>query len=93
MNIQIFPNDFLSQDNIKSNFFILYSDDLINVLKNEKNDYFQYFSDNNFKIIPDKYKNFKFLVILVYNIKLKKTEITALNKLKLYIKIIKMIYI
>ena len=78
LKLQLFRKDFLTQDNIKSNFFILCSDDMINVLKNEKNDYFQYFSDTTFRIIPDKYKNFKLLVILAFNIKFKKTEISAL---------------
>lgn len=79
LNLQIFRKDFLSQDNIKSNFFILRSNEMINTLKNDKEEYFQYFNDATFLIILNKHNFFKLLVILAYNIKYKKTKISTLE--------------
>ena len=50
---------------------------MINILKNINNNIIQYFCDTTFRIIPNKFKNYKLLVILAFDKFEKSTKIGA----------------
>ena len=68
LNLKIIRKDFINEENDKITFYLLLNDDMIKALKNEDNKISQFFSDSTFRIIPNKFKEYKLLVILGFDI-------------------------
>ena len=78
LKLQLFRKDYITDDNEKLNFYLLLNEEMLKILKNDDEMVSQYFCDSTFRIIPNKFKEFKLLVILGFDIISKITKIGAM---------------